>query len=206
MHAAFRADPQAHRLGTPSGKLEIFSARVASFALEDCPGYPVWREPFEWLGAPLAERFPLHLISDQPARRLHSQLDPAPWSRAGKVQGREGVHLHPADASARGIADGDLVELFNDRGRCLAGAVLNPAIMPGVVRLSTGAWFDPDGDLDRHGNPNVLTLDRGASSLSQGCSAHSCLIEARRWEGEAPPVRAFVPPVLLRAATPPTAE
>lgn len=197
MHAAFRADPAAHPLRTPSGKIEIVSDRIAGFALDDCPGHPVWREPFEWLGAPIAARYPLHLISDQPERRLHSQLDPSPWSRAGKVQDREGVHLNPADAAARGIADGDVVELFNQRGRCLAGAVLNPAIMPGVARLSTGAWYDPDGDLDRHGNPNVLTLDRGASSLSQGCSAHTCLIDARRHQGPVPPVRAFTPPPLL---------
>ena len=196
MHGAFRADPVAHPLGTPSGRIEIFSERIAGFALDDCPGHAAWREPFEWLGAPLAQRYPLHLISDQPARRLHSQLDPSPWSRAGKVQGREGVHIHPDDAAMRGIADGEVVELFNDRGRCLAGAVLNPAIMPGVVRLSTGAWHDPDGMLDRHGNPNVLTLDRGASSLSQGCSAHSCLVDIRRLTELPPPVRAFDPPVL----------
>ena len=196
MHAAFRADPAAHPLGTPSGRIELFSERIAGFGLDDCPGHPVWREPFEWLGSPLAQRYPLHLISDQPARRLHSQLDPSPWSRAGKVQGREGVHINPADAAARGIADGEVVELFNDRGQCLAGAVLNPAIMPGVVRLSTGAWYDPDGTLDRHGNPNVLTLDRGASSLSQGSSAQTCLVDLRRYEGVPPPVRAFDPPRL----------
>lgn len=196
MHGDFRADCAAHPLPTPSGKIEIYSERIAGFALDDCPGHAVWREPFEWLGGEQAERFALHLISDQPPRRLHGQLDPAPWSRAGKVNGREGVHIHPADAAARGVADGDVVELFNDRGRCLAGAVLNDAIMPGVVRLSTGAWYDPDGPLDRHGNPNVLTLDRGSSSLSQGCSAHSCLVEMRRWAGAVPPVRAFDPPVI----------
>jgi biotin/methionine sulfoxide reductase len=196
MHAAFRADPDAHRLNTPSGRIEIFSERIAGFALDDCAGHAAWREPFEWLGSPLAARYPLHLISDQPARRLHSQLDPSPWSRAGKVQGREGVHINPADAAARGIADGEVVELFNDRGRCLAGAVLNAALMPGVVRLSTGAWYDPDGALDRHGNPNVLTLDRGASSLSQGCSAQTCLVEIRRLTEPPPPVRAFDPPLI----------
>jgi biotin/methionine sulfoxide reductase len=195
MHAAFRADPEANRLNTPSGRIEIFSERIAGFALDDCPGHPVWREPFEWLGSPIAQHYPLHLISDQPARRLHSQLDPSPWSRAGKVQGREGVHVHPDEATARGIADGEVVELFNDRGRCLAGVVYNAGIMPGVVRLSTGAWYDPDGSLDRHGNPNVLTLDRGASSLSQGCSAHTCLVEMRRLTQTPPPVRAFDPPV-----------
>jgi len=143
MHAAFRADLQGNRLNTPSGKIEIFSERIAGFALDDCPGHAVWREPFEWLGSPLARQYPLHLISDQPARRLHSQLDPAPWSRAGKVQGREGVHIHPDDAAARGIGDGEVVELFNDRGRCLAGTVFNAAMMPGVVRLSTGAGTTP---------------------------------------------------------------
>ncbi|MCW1384082.1 molybdopterin-dependent oxidoreductase [Novosphingobium sp. KCTC 2891] len=191
MHADFRADAVAHPLPTPSGRIEIFSERIAGFGLGDCPGHPVWREPFEWLGGAEADRFPLHLISDQPERRLHSQLDPSPWSRAGKVAGREGVHIHPADAAARGIGDGDVVELFNDRGRCLAGAVLNERLLRGVVRLSTGAWYDPDGMRDRHGNPNVLTLDRGSSELSQGCSAHSCLVDLRKWTGEAPPVRAF---------------
>jgi biotin/methionine sulfoxide reductase len=194
MHAAFRADPQVHRLPTPSGRIEIFSERVAGFGLDDCPGHAAWREPFEWLGSPLAAQYPLHLISDQPARRLHSQLDPSPWSRAGKIQGREGVHIHPDDAAARGIADGDVVELFNDRGQCLAGAVLNAHVMRGVVRLSTGAWYDPDGTRDRHGNPNVLTLDRGASSLSQGCSAQTCLVDVRLLREPPPPVRVFDPP------------
>ncbi|KAH1471828.1 hypothetical protein KXX06_006731, partial [Aspergillus fumigatus] len=141
-----------------------------------------------------AEKHPFHLISDQPERRLHGQLDPSPHSRAGKVRGREPLHIHPEDAAAHGIADGDLVEIFNDRGRALAGALYNPALMRGVLRLATGSWADPDGDLDRHGNPNVLTPDIGASQLSQGCAAHSCLVALRRWEGEDMPVRAFRPP------------
>jgi biotin/methionine sulfoxide reductase len=195
MHADFRRDPLAHPLTTPSGKIEIFSERIAGYKLPDCPGHAVWQAPFEWLGSPVARRFPLHLISDQPARKLHSQLDPAPHSRAGKVAGREGLHIHPDDAAQRQIRDGAIVEVFNDRGRCLAGAVLNATLMRGVVRLSTGAWYDPDGDLCRHGNPNVLTLDRASSSLSQGCSAHSCLVDARPWHGPVPAVTVFDPPI-----------
>jgi biotin/methionine sulfoxide reductase len=197
MHGDFRADPEAHPLKTPSGKIEIYSERIAGFGLEDCPGHAVWREPVEWLGGQGAARHPFHLISDQPERKLHSQLDPAPHSRAGKVQGREGLHIHPLDALDYGLADGDVVELFNDRGRCLAGVLLNPAMMRGVLRLSTGAWVDFDGDLDRHGNPNMLTPDIGASSLSQGCSAHSCLVSLRAWQGEVPPLRVFDRPQLL---------
>jgi biotin/methionine sulfoxide reductase len=196
----FRADPVSNPLTTPSGRIEIFSATIAGFCLSDCPGHPVWREPAEWLGAnsaPMAgkKKYPLHMISDQPTRRLHSQLDHSPHSRAGKINGRETIAISPADAATRGIADGDIVEVFNDRGRCLAAAIVTDDVMANVVRLSTGAWFDTAADgLETHGNPNVLTLDRGASGLSQGCSAQTCLVEIARFEGEVPPVRAFVPP------------
>ncbi len=196
MLADFVADPARHPLGTPSGRIELHSARVAGFGLADCAGHARWQAPPEWLGDARARRFPLHLLTDQPARRLHSQLDASPHSRAGKIAGREPVYLNPADAAARGIADGQLVMLFNARGRCLAGAVLSADIMPGVARLSTGAWYDPDPatGMDRHGNPNVLTSDRPASALSQGCSAQTCLVEAAPWIGEAPPLGAFDPP------------
>jgi biotin/methionine sulfoxide reductase len=198
MHEEFRRDPDAHRLRTPSGKIEIFSERIASYGLEDCPGHAVWREPFEWLGHPIAAQYPLHLLSDQPERRLHSQLDHSPYSRRGKIAGREPVYLNTHDAASRGIATGDLVELFNERGRCLAGAIVTDDVMKGVARLSTGAWFDSSGDgLDRNGNPNTLTLDRGASSFSQGCSAQTCLVQAVRFSGEPPPVKAYEPPELV---------
>jgi biotin/methionine sulfoxide reductase len=192
----FRADPERNRLSTPSGRIEIFNETVAGFGLPDCPGHPVWREPREWLGSKAADRFPLHLLSDQPERRLHSQLDSSPYSVAGKIAGREPVYINSRDAASRGIAAGDVVELFNDRGSCLAAAVPSDDVMPGVARLSTGAWFDPDPltGLEKHGNPNVLTLDAGASGLSQGCSAQTCLIDIRRATGPVPDVTAFDPP------------
>jgi biotin/methionine sulfoxide reductase len=118
--ADFRQDPEGQPLATPSGKIEIFSERIASFGYADCPGHPVWQEPTEWLGA--AERYPLHLVSNQPATRLHSQLDCGITSLAAKVQSREPVLIHPTDAAARGVADGEVVRVFNDRGACLAGA------------------------------------------------------------------------------------
>lgn len=195
MHEAFRRDPEANPLRTPSGKIEIFSERIAAFKLSDCPGYPVWREPFEWLGHPRSELYPLHLLSDQPQRRLHSQLDASAYSKAGKVAGREPVYINPDDAAARGIRDGALVELFNDRGRSLAGAIVTDAMMPGVVRLATGSWHDFASDgLDRNANPNTLTIDRGSSSFSQGCSAQTCLVDVRVFEGEAPPIASYQPP------------
>lgn len=203
MLEAFRRDPQANPLPTPSGRIELYSERIAGFGYDDCPGFACWFEPAEWAGSALAQRWPLHLISDQPFTKLHSQLDHSKVSLANKIQGREPVVLHPADAAARGIVNGQVVRVFNDRGQCLAGARLSDAIRPGVVKLSTGAWWDPEqaGDpntLDRHGNANVLTRDAGTSKLAQGCSAQSCLVQIEAWVGPLPAVRAFEPPRIER--------
>jgi biotin/methionine sulfoxide reductase len=200
----FRADPDRARLHTPSGRTEIFSATVAAFGYDDCPGHPAWLEPQEWLGGPRARQFPLHLIANQPATRLHSQLDVGAVSQQAKVAAREAIWLHPADAAARGISDGDVVRVFNDRGACLAGAVLTDTVRPGVARLPTGAWFDPvpgaSGPvLCAHGNPNVLTADRPSSRLSQGCTGQHVLVEAERYQGEPPPVTVGRPPPLARS-------
>ncbi|GAA2011042.1 molybdopterin guanine dinucleotide-containing S/N-oxide reductase [Catenulispora yoronensis] len=200
---AFRADPEGARLATPSGRIEIASAAVAGFGHADCPGHPVWLEPDEWPGAAAAARYPLHLIANQPATRLHSQLDVGAVSRAAKVAGREAVRLHPDDAAARDVRDGDVVRIFNDRGACLAGAVLTGDVRPGVVQLPTGAWFDPVVDADGgvlcvHGNPNVLTADVPSSHLSQGCTGQHALVELERLAGPPPPVTVTSPPPLLR--------
>ncbi|MDU0339214.1 molybdopterin guanine dinucleotide-containing S/N-oxide reductase [Bosea rubneri] len=200
--AEFAADPQAHPLKTPSGRIELFSERIAGFGYDDCPGHPIWLVPREWLGAPLAERFPLHLISNQPASKLHSQYDNGALSRSTKIDGREPLRIHPEDARARGLGDGDIVRVFNERGACLAGIVVSDAVMPGVVQMATGAWYDPlepgrVGSLDKHGNPNVLTQDRGSSRLGQATIAHSCLVEIVRHEGELPPITCYEPPPLI---------
>ncbi len=199
---SFRSDPVAHPLATASGRIELFSEKIAGFGLSDCPGHASWIEPREWHGSALARRFPLHLLSDQPSTKLHSQLDHSALSRANKIGGREPIHIHPDDARGRGIQDGSLVRVFNDRGSCLAAARLDRGLRPGVVKLSTGAWWDPErpGDpsgLDRHGNPNTLTRDAGASDLSQGCSAQSCLVQIECWQGDAPPIQVFEPPQLM---------
>jgi biotin/methionine sulfoxide reductase len=196
MMKAYRDDPDANRLPTPSGKIEIFSSTIASFGYDDCLGHPAWFEPAEWLGSPLAKRYPLHLISHQPSTRLHSQYDHGRVSVASKIQGREALTMHPTDAAARGIAAGEVVRVYNDRGACLAGVILDDAVRPGVIVLPTGAWYDPlvpgeIGTLEKHGNPNVLTLDKGTSKLTQGCSAHTCLVEVERFEGELPAITAF---------------
>jgi len=199
--SSFRADPDANPLRTPSGKIDIFSDSIDSFGYDDCRGHPTWFEPREWPGSPEFERFPMQLVANNPSTRLHSQLDAGAWSQASKIQGREPARMNPADAVARGIADGEVVKLFNERGTCLAGVRISENVRPGVIQLSTGAWFDPLDPLDAksicvHGNPNVLTFDQGTSRLAQGCTGQLALVQVERFRGELPPIRAYDPPVI----------
>jgi biotin/methionine sulfoxide reductase len=188
----FRADPVVHALKTPSGKIELYSQRIAGFGYADCLPHPAWLAPVEWLGADVAKAWPLHLVTSQPADKLHSQMDAGLVSVAAKIESRERIQINPQDAALRSIEALDLVRVFNDRGACMAAAVLNEDVMPGVVVMSTGAWFDPQGSrLERHGNPNVLTVDIGTSSLTQAPSALSALVQVAKWEGEVPDVKAF---------------
>jgi biotin/methionine sulfoxide reductase len=192
---AFRNDPEGRKLATPSGKIEIFSETIAGFGYADCPGHPAWLAPAD---VPDEAR-PLWLVANQPATRLHSQLDFGEHSSERKHRGREVFHIHPADAARRGIADGDIVRLFNARGACLAAAKLTDDLRPGVVQLPTGAWYDPEDPTEEnplcvHGNPNVLTRDAGTSSLAQGCTGQLTPIEVERFRGNLPPIKAFDPP------------
>jgi len=192
---AFRASPDGAPLPTPSGKIEIFSAKIASFGYENCPGHPVWREPQQ---KPSTD-YPFWLIANQPATRLHSQLDFGDYSQGAKRGGREVCSLNRQDAAALGIAEDDIIELYNERGHVLASARLTDGLLTGVVQLPTGAWYDPIDPtaarpLCRHGNPNVLTLDVGTSSLTQGCSGQITVVQVRKYAGEMTPVQAFIPP------------
>ena len=186
-------------LKTPSGKIELWSSTIAGFKYADCPPHPAWMEPFEWLGASAAARYPLHLLSHQPSARLHSQLDHSPGSRAAKIKEREPLRMNPDDAQARGIAGGDIVRVFNERGALLAAAVLDAGLRRGVVQIATGAWYDPltpgqADSLDKHGNPNVVTCDKGTSQLAQCPSAQTTLVEMEPWLGPPPAVTAFALP------------
>jgi len=198
----FRKDPLKNSLTTPSGKIEIFSQTVANFNYEDCPGHPVWIEPCEWLGRK-NKKYPIHLISNQPKNKLHSQMDHGNYSKSFKIQNREPVEINPIDAENRGLKNGDIVKLFNDRGACLAGVIIQKKVMPGVAQISTGAWYDPQyptklNSICKHGNPNILTRDKGTSKLGQGPIAHSCLIEIERFNDKLPKVTAHEPPSIIR--------
>jgi biotin/methionine sulfoxide reductase len=194
----FVKDPDANPLGTPSGKIEIECIRIAELGLSDCAAHPYWMEPMERLGA--CDPDHLHLISGQPATRLHAQFDMGDEAQASKVHGREPCALHPNTAKRFGLNAGDVVLLENERGACLGGVTFDDALRPDCIFMATGAWLDLQDINGRmicvHGNVNVLTIDKGASELSQGNIAHTTLVKIKKWEGPLPILRVTGLPVL----------
>jgi trimethylamine-N-oxide reductase (cytochrome c) len=196
-HADFREDPEINALGTPSGFIEIFSRKIDRFGYDDCQGHPKWFEKIERShGGPGSDKYPVWLQSCHPDQRLHSQMcDSEEYRATYTVQGREPIYMNAGDAKARGISDGDLVRVFNDRGQLLAGALISDDYPPGIARIHEGAWYGPVdetiGSLDTYGDPNTLTMDVGTSQLAQATAANTCLVEFERFTGKAPEVMSF---------------
>ena len=168
-------DPERHPFSTPSGKIEIYSTTLAAkpdfYGLGKIPAIPTWIPPHA--GDP---RHPLELISPKSRARTHSTHDNQPiLSRAD----RQDVWIHPADATARGIVDGQPVRVFNDRGATVLPAHVTERIARGVVSIKEGAWFTPNasGD-DTRGCANVLTEDRATPAGAP--TYNTCLVEISR--------------------------
>ncbi|WRC69611.1 molybdopterin guanine dinucleotide-containing S/N-oxide reductase [Helicobacter pylori] len=184
-HAKFRQDPINNKLDTESGKIQIFSQKCADFKLADFKGHPTWFEPAEWLGSKMAETYPFHLISPHPKYRVNSQLDNTWVRNVYKIQGREPVMINELDANKLGIRHGEIVEVFNARGRLLAGAFVTKNIRQGVLSIQKGAWYDPEDVRVRNprcnaGHVNTLTSLRPTSSMTQAISANTALVNIRR--------------------------
>ncbi|GAA9613768.1 molybdopterin guanine dinucleotide-containing S/N-oxide reductase [Helicobacter pylori] len=183
-HAKFRQDPINNKLDTESGKIQIFSQKCADFKRADFKGHPTWFEPAEWLGSKMAEIYPFHLISPHPKYRVNSQLDNTWVRNVYKIQGREPVMINERDANKLGIRHGEIVEVFNARGRLLAGAFVTKNIRQGVLSIQKGAWYDPEDVGVRNprcnaGHVNTLTL-RPTSSMTQAISANTALVNIRK--------------------------
>jgi biotin/methionine sulfoxide reductase len=179
--AMFHQNPEQFPLPTQSGKIEITCSTIQQNPNSGVMPHPVWIEPDEWLGGTDDAGSLLQLVANQPSTRLHSQLDFGAHSMASKIDGREPILINPNDAKTRNIEDGDAVRVFNATGATLAGAVVTEIVRPGVVRLSTGSWYDPETQPDgtvlcRAGNPNAVTRDFGASPLSQGCTGQLTMV------------------------------
>lgn len=186
----WREDPNENPMDTPSGLLEITSSQLEEYDLDDCPATPKWIEPGEWLGADKASEYPFHLSTPHPRRRLHSQFDNVPLLRKHmKVANREPVWINAQDAEEKGIEDGDVVRVWNDRGQTLAGAIVTERMKPNHVALSYGSWWEPEepgetGSLGLDGNANLLTKDNHTSSLAQGPDVDSQLVNIEKYGGD----------------------
>ena len=203
-HAAFRNDPVANPLKTETGKIQIFSDKFASFGYKDFKGHPIWIEPAEWLGnKELTKKYPLHLVSPHPTYRVHSQLDNTWVQNVHKVQGREPIRISPNDAKKFGVKDGEIVEVYNDRGSVLAGVVVTNTIRDGVVAIEEGAWYSPE-DASKNktrcnsGQANLLTSSRPTSQMAQATTANTVLVSIKK-AGVVKPNLAYSAPKILGA-------
>jgi biotin/methionine sulfoxide reductase len=177
---------------------------VAAFNYDGCAGHPTWIEPTEWLGA-ANKQHPFHLISIQPETKLHGQLDNGKLSLSAKIKGHEIIEINPVDANTKNLKNSDIVRVFNQRGTCYCGVKITDDVMPGVVVIRTGSWYDPMSPGTpmtpcKHGNPNVLTPDIGTSKIAQGPAAHSCLVNFEKYHGSALKITAHEPPKIQRTA------
>ncbi len=124
-------------------------------------------------------RYPLQLITPHFKRRAHSQFDNLSWLRELQTQA---ITIGAADAGSRGIREGDMVRVFNDRGEMTIPAHLSERIMPGVVAIPEGAWYHPDENgVDRGGCPNVLT--RNVTSPAGAFPSNTALVQVEKVEG-----------------------
>jgi len=192
----FYKDPVAHPLPTPTGKLEFYSESLEKAFPndEERPAYPQWIEKGithdERLSSSRARTYPLLIVTNHPRWRVHAQADDIPWTKealTGKVRGFDGYlyepcWINPADAKARGIKNGDIVRVFNERGSVLCGSLVFERIMPGVVSVDHGARADIiiPGKLDRGGAINMISPQGLTSRHAGGQATTSFLVEVER--------------------------
>jgi anaerobic dimethyl sulfoxide reductase subunit A len=149
---------EATAFPTPSGKIEIYSQRVADMNHPLIPPIPKYIEPWEGPTDSLKEKYPFQLISPHLTWRAHSQFDNLPWLHDLQPHA---VTVNSIDAQAKGIREGEMVRVFNDRGEVRIPAHVTERLIPGVVEIPQGARYKPDKDgIDYGGCPNTLTSNR----------------------------------------------
>lgn len=170
-------DFEHNKFPTPSGKIEIFSKALYEFGQEDIPAIPRFVSCSEGPDDPLREKYPLQLMGWHTRRRCHSIHDNNEWLDEVEMPG---LWIHPKDAAKRGIANGDLLHIYNDRGAVEIPAIVTARIAEGVVAMSQGGWFTPnEKGVDTRGSINVLT-GMEPSPLAKGNPQHTNLVEVRK--------------------------
>ena len=181
----FRRDPEKFPLSTPSGKIEIFSKQLFDLCQpEEIPALPKyiqeWESPFG--SADGTQEYPLQVIGHHTLHRVHSTHDNNDWLEEAFPQR---VFMNPLDAVARGIRDGDQVRVYNQRGELVLPCRITTRIIPGLVDIPQGAWYEPDqSGLDHGGCVNVLTSSRW-TPFAFGSAQHTGMVNAVKYAGPA---------------------
>ncbi len=162
------------RFRTPSGRIEFYVERLGEFG----EALPVYKEPLESARTPLAKKYPLVLISYHSRFSSHSMFRNVP--SISEIKPEPLLTINPADARKRNIRDGDMVVVFNDRGRMKLKVKLNDGLRAGVVRTSEGWWFRDYAE----GGLNYLTHDAvnpvQNASYEPNMAMNDVLVEVKR--------------------------
>jgi anaerobic dimethyl sulfoxide reductase subunit A len=165
---------------TPSGKIEIYSQRLAAMNNPDIPPIPKYIEHWDGRTDPLKMKYPLQIITSHFKRRAHTQFDKVPWLRELIPQA---ISINTTDAKSRSIRNGDKVRVFNDSGEVIVPAMVTERIMPGVVDLPQGAWYTSDSTgVDHGGCSNVLT--RNVRSPGGAACYNTGLVQVEKLHGD----------------------
>jgi anaerobic selenocysteine-containing dehydrogenase len=159
-------------LPTPSGKIEFCSETLAAEGADPLPAFVA---PTESRWGEGARRFPLEFLSRKADNYMNSTFANLDGHRKMEARTSQRLEMHPVDAEARGIADGDAVRLFNDRGSLRLTALVNGSVPAGVVAARLDwAKMHPDG-----ANVNALTSER-LTDIGRGATFYSTLVEVAK--------------------------
>jgi anaerobic selenocysteine-containing dehydrogenase len=165
--------PLANGFPSPSGRLEFYSSRAAADGLDPLPAYTPPRESVT-RDPELAARYPLALIAPAGPHFLNTEFSNLPALR--DKAGPQRVLLHADDAAARGLRDGDVGRVFNDRGEYLAAVEISDRVPPGIVGGAKGHW----PKLNPGGTSIAATVMEKDADMGGGALFHDNRVEVER--------------------------